>query len=164
VRRGSNAASRGAHADPPVDFGFPPSCHNHWVGNCWLDALNAGNTTFVINPVLVSLVGELLQRHGSRRASRVPSTGIVGVAIALASCDDAVDVFGFGNRSDTEVCDHYWECRTDQGAYLGRPTHSFGAQWEALLWLRSVGAIRLHTMAPGAGAFTLPAGRPRLNV
>ena len=49
--------------------------------------------------------------------SRVPSTGLVGVAIALATCDGVPDVYGFGNRSDDAICDHYWECRTTSALY-----------------------------------------------
>ena len=139
-------------------------CHNHWVGNCWSDALKYGKGN-VVNPVLVAAAGALLRAHGSRKASRVPSSGLVGIAMALASCDGVPDVYGFGNRSgDGEsICDHYWECRTDQGSYLGRSTHSFIAQWRVLTWLNDQGAIRLHSMAP-ANAFRLPPGRPRSNV
>lgn len=137
-------------------------CHNHWVGNCWLDALQHGNGK-VVNPVLVSRMGSLLRFHGSRKASRVPSTGLIGVAIALATCEGVPNVYGFGNRSDGGICDHYWECRTDQASYLGRPTHSFRAQWSLLAWLHEVGVIKLHANAPHA-AFTMPADRPRANV
>lgn len=146
-------------------------CHNHWVGNCWLDALNHGDGR-VVNPVLVRRMGKLLLLHhgsqkrreaSSRASSRVPSTGLLGVAIALATCNSAPSVFGFGNRSDEAICDHYWECRTDQRSYLGRPTHSFRAQWSLLSWLHDVGAIRLHAEAPSK-AFTMPADRPRANV
>ena len=110
-------------------------------------------------------MGALLRLHGSRRASRVPSTGLVGVAIALATCRSVPQVFGFGNLStpDEAVCDHYWECRTDQGSYLGRPTHSFRAQWSLLQWLNDIGAIQLHARAPQS-PFTMPADRSRANV
>ena len=154
-------------------------CHNSWVGNCWLDASHFDRRK-VINPVLVRLAGALLRAHttsasaaGSvssrsrrHRTSRVPSTGLVGVALALASCDGVPDVYGFGNRSGGggAVCDHYWECRTDQGSYLGRPTHSFQAQSRTLGWLRDVGAIRLLADVPGERAFTLLPGQRRVNV
>lgn len=149
------------------------SCHNHWVGNCWLDALKF-DPHKVISPVLVRHAGALLRAHGSslakRKSSRVPSTGLVGVAFALASCDGVPDVYGFGNRSlgsmAEAVCDHYWECRTDQASYLGRSTHSFLAQWRLLNWLSDVGAIRLHATAPPTRgrSFTLPPGQKRMNV
>ena len=139
-------------------------CHNHWVGNCWQDALRHGDGN-VINPMLVGRLSTLLLQHSSRKASRVPSTGLVGVAIALASCSNAPDVFGFGNESERAVCDHYWECRTDQASYLGRPTHSFRAQSSLLRWLSDQRAIRLHG-APRKGtlAFTMPPERRRANV
>ena len=93
----------------------------------------------------------------------MPSSGLVGVAIAIATCQDPPDVFGFGNQSDVAICDHYWECRTDQGAYLGRPTHSFGVQLKVLRHLSELGAIRLFSDVPSK-AFRLPNGIKRLNV
>ena len=138
-------------------------CHNHWVGNCWLDALKSdGWSSKVVNPLIVAAIGSLLRKQSTRKVSRVPSSGIVGVAIAIAACD-TVDVYGFGNVSNNVVCDHYWECRTDTASYLGRPTHSFRAQWAVLSQLHEAGAIRLHAATP-QNAFTMPAGRPRANV
>ena len=148
-------------------------CHNSWLGNCWLDALKSGNSSHIVNPVLVAHASALLREHrrlgrGSRRASqklRVPSSGVVGVAIALATCRGVPHVFGFGNLSrDEALCDHYWECRTDQRSYLKRPTHDFAAQWRLLEWLDAVGAIKLHATPPTREQFRLPPGRQRMNV
>ena len=177
-------------------------CHNPWLGSCWADALGSNNATAssrqepsqsaggrsstarvtVINPELVAETAALLGAREAKSRSRAlpPTSGMLGIAVALSACNAAtpVDVYGFGeplanDEATSRQCDHYWECRTEQASYFGRAgsssagdgrrafvAHDWAAQARALDWLEAVGAIRTHARRSG---FSLPKGRLKIS-
>ena len=49
-----------------------------------------------------------------------PSTGLLGVAFALSTCEK-VHLFGFANYSNAAaaaICNHYYDCRWNQSRYF----------------------------------------------
>jgi len=127
-------------------------CFNPWLGKCHADVLSLRPPfppALMINPALVSLTMRLQNRFARHTAHSIrPSTGLVGVVLALAMCDE-VTLFGFGNVSDgrtSSTCNHYWECNTNQTVYFsGRMrNHDWKAQWRALDSLIGAGAIQYH--------------------
>ena len=79
---------------------------------------------------------------------RTPSSGLVGVALAMALCE-RVSVLGFGNATDRGSagrCWHYFDCRRNQTAYLSRlpksgwRSHDWSSQWRVLERLFALGA------------------------
>ena len=115
-------------------------CFNPWVGECHAEALRA--RAMLINPRVVAVLSALQkQLKGSQRPSVRPSTGLVGVGLALSICR-RVSLFGFVNATDPRElpeCDHYWECRFTQARYLAghakARAHDWPSQWRVLLHL-----------------------------
>ena len=141
-------------------------CFNAWLGVCQLEALVPSTRPSkaarqhmrpipMVNPTLVGLAEALQLRHTTGRvrseAARVtPSSGLVGVALAMALCE-RVSVLGFGNATDRGSagrCWHYFDCRRNQTAYLSRlpksgwRSHDCSSQWRVLERLFALGAAR----------------------
>ena len=158
-------------------------CFNSWLGVCHLEAMlperlakHEAVRSLMVNPVLISRLTSMLQevlhaqhaQSGQARVSRkanttrrlprystTPSTGLMGVALALSLCN-SVSLFGFGNASDASegrACWHYYDCRQgSQSSYFGRratrggngASHNWRVQWQLLeTWILR-GAIRYH--------------------
>lgn len=136
-------------------------CHNPWMGVCQRAAVDTPNgPARLVNPLLVEWVAAL-QQHFGRRA-RVVSSGMAGIAVALAACA-RVRLFGFGNASDASqgaVCWRYWDCRHNQSAFLhgrsdyGRVTrvHHWRAQWAAIETLIRAGRVTYRGRAASVSA------------
>ena len=113
-----------------------------WVGKCMHE-----QRMDHVNPVFVRGLRAHLDEHQGR--SRLPSAGLLGMAMALTSCS-RVSLFGFGNASDTlvrnsssEECGHYWECSRQQSRYFAGKSgyHDWHAQWRLVsAWLDRAGA------------------------
>lgn len=95
---------------PPASLAPAPPrvvlyCFNAWLGSCFFDALERKRTpagATLLNPVLVRRLQAAQKRSGARGAAVRPSTGLVGVALALSLCAPGrVRLFGFGNDTDT---------------------------------------------------------------
>jgi hypothetical protein len=125
-------------------------CFNPWLGACHVDALGVagkyGSRPHVINPLLAASLMQIQAAVGGRSGGVLrPSTGLVGVGLALASCA-RVSLFGFGNDTDPRMqghCNHYYDCRTNQTNYFaGRMGyHDWHGQWRVLSSLIELGAI-----------------------
>lgn len=138
-------------------------CHNTWLGICHRDILSryaaAGAAVHVINPVLVGRIAGLVDSVSDRPRSRAPSTGLIGLGIAVSLCGPRINLFGFGNVTEAgragyaDRCDHYWECRVPSSAYFfdraQRLTHDWKAQWRVLTWLASQQRLTLHSTRGG---------------
>jgi len=142
-------------------------CFNPWLGACQGDVLSrrhADVPALVINPVLSSRMHSLQRAVGGSRAGSVrPSTGMVGVAMALALCQQTT-LFGFGNDSDITAasqCNHYWECRFNQTRYFSGKmgNHDWHAQWRSLTSLIATGWLRYHPPDGSAHFQTAQASR-----
>jgi hypothetical protein len=111
-----------------------------WVGKCMHE-----QRLDHVNPVFVRGLRAHLDEHQGR--SRLPSAGLLGMAMALTSCS-RVSLFGFGNASDTrnsssDECGHYWECSRQQSRYFAGKSgyHDWHAQWRLVsAWLARAGA------------------------
>jgi hypothetical protein len=143
--------------------GHPPErlllyCHNSWHGVCQRDILArfgaGGAPVHAANPVLVGKITKLVDSIAKRPLHRSPSTGMLGVGIALALCG-VINLFGFGNVSAfaDALCDHYWECRVPTSSYYfdrtQRLSHDWESQWHMLLWLANKGRVTLHATEGG---------------
>ena len=115
--------SRGAATAPNAVL----YCFNPWLGSCHYDVLSGVRTKspLLLNPHLVYLAAMLQRAHaGSRSASVRPSTGLVGIGMALSMCS-SVSLYGFGNDSDTSSagdCRYYWDCRFNVTRYFSGAT------------------------------------------
>ena len=126
-------------------------CHNGWLGVCHGDIIARygaiGAPVHAVDPTFIRHVADLVHSFaGPNQPRRAPSTGLLGLALALVTCDE-VSAFGFGNTSEAaptdsagaEMCDHYWECRVPSRAYFfdrsQRFTHDWAAQWRLMTWL-----------------------------
>ncbi|KAL3916246.1 MAG: hypothetical protein SGPRY_006904 [Prymnesium sp.] len=112
LRDASSQKKRGRVSDAYVAL----YCFNAWLGSCHGDAITGSyGKALLINPVLVSHVMALQQAHlGSSAKSIKPSTGLMGIAIALTLCTN-VTLFGFANDSNMVAasnCNHYYDIRT----------------------------------------------------
>ena len=118
-------------------------------------------------PALVAAMMQIQITSGGKSGGVVrPSTGLMGVGLALASCA-RVSLFGFGNDSDPGMqghCNHYYDCRTNQTNYFaGRMGyHDWHGQWRALAALIDLGAMRYYppTGKPNAYQARPPAPKP----
>ena len=120
VRRRREAAAKSAgpgRALPSAAAGPPYValyCFNPWLGSCHADVLSGthGGGALMLNPSLVNALTALQRAHGGSRAASIrPSTGLLGVGVALATCRN-VSLYGFGNDTavaDDATCRHYWE-------------------------------------------------------
>lgn len=126
-------------------------CFNPWLGACHVDALG-GKRLGVTSPLLISpaLAAAMMQIQvalgGKSGGVLRPSTGLMGIGVALASCA-RVSLFGFGNDTDPVMqghCNHYYDCRTNQTNYFaGRMGyHDWHGQWKVLAALIDIGAVR----------------------
>jgi hypothetical protein len=123
------------------------------------------------NPAFVRGLKEQMDVVGGR--GRIPSAGMLGIAMAVARCR-TVRLFGFGNASDpnsTASCGHYWECSRAQAKYFRGKAgyHDWKAQWRLVSgWLATAAANRSHAgeltfvQPPAASSWTFNASaRPR---
>lgn len=139
--------SRGAATAPNAVL----YCFNPWLGSCHYDVLSGVRTKspLLLNPHLVYLAAMLQRAHaGSRSASVRPSTGLVGIGMALSMCS-SVSLYGFGNDSDTSSagdCRYYWDCRFNVTRYFSgkQGNHDWHAQWRALSALIDTGDLQFH--------------------
>lgn len=130
-------------------------CFNPWLGACFSDAL-AGKrvdsrgrtiTPLLISPTLAASMMGIQVALGGRATSNLrPSTGLMGVGLALASCA-RVSLFGFANDSDARMagfCNHYYDCRFNQTRYFSGKMgyHDWHGQWRVLSGLVELGALR----------------------
>jgi len=127
-------------------------CFNSWLGSCHADALiGERGYTLLINPVLVRRVTELQRAHrGSTSMNTRPSTGLIGVALALTTCK-RVTLYGFANDSNLQAastCNHYFDCKFNQSRYFSGKMghHDWHAQWRLLESLILRGHV--HYVAP----------------
>jgi hypothetical protein len=147
-------------------------CFNPWLGACHVDAMGGKRLgihapPLLISPALVAAMMQIQITSGGKSGGVVrPSTGLMGVGLALASCA-RVSLFGFGNDSDPGMqghCNHYYDCRTNQTNYFaGRMGyHDWHGQWRALAALIDLGAMRYYppTGKPNAYQARPPAPKP----
>jgi hypothetical protein len=146
-------------------------CFNPWLGACHVDAMGGKRlgvqAPLLISPALVTAMMQIQITSGGKSGGVVrPSTGLMGVGLALASCA-RVSLFGFGNDSDPGMqghCNHYYDCRTNQTNYFaGRMGyHDWHGQWRALAALIELGAMRYHppTGKPNTFQARPPAPKP----
>ena len=146
-------------------------CQNVWLGVCQRDVLNppsgrrrhAANGTmgaapvWVLNPVLIQHLLRLYAHvtHYERRLNpRAPSTGLVGLALALSACEQ-VSVFGFGNASNSpngeteQRCRYYYNCGMNERQYFNsageaREEHDWRSQALLMTRLVDAGAVRYY--------------------
>ena len=109
-RAGPSSSLAPASSPPPRVALY---CFNAWLGSCWFDALERRRTpagATLINPVLARRLQAAQKRNAPLRfcdaaprgAAVRPSTGLVGVALALSLCAPGrVRLYGFGNDTDT---------------------------------------------------------------
>lgn len=154
-------------------------CFNPWLGSCHVDAMgnskravaHGGRLPVLISPMVVRVLMQIQAAAGGKSGGALrPSTGLIGVGLALASCA-RVSLFGFGNDSDTRMqghCNHYYDCRTNQTNYFaGRMGyHDWHGQWRALAALINLGAIEYVAPTGAPNTFlkakpTKPAGGGR---
>ena len=102
-------------------------CHNAWLGQCHVDALNVARVKglarrfelpSLLSPAAVSRVAAAALRNP--RDKRTPSTGLMAVELALRLCHK-VSLYGFSIYSHSS-CAHYWDAacgdRDGTRAYL----------------------------------------------
>jgi hypothetical protein len=117
-------------------------CHMGWIGSCQHQAFSGRypDRLAQINPVFYGQIWSLLGRPADKR---IPSTGLLAIALALGMCD-SVSIYGFGKagRQSKGICRHYWSCvhYEDEAAYYD-PLHTFH-DWLAeeqlrTFWLRA---------------------------
>lgn len=149
-------------------------CFNPWLGACHAEAIRAARMhvygplyrPFMVSPALAAAVMRIQVALGGKTGGSVrPSTGLIGVGLALASCA-RVSLFGFGNDTDPSHaahCNHYYDCRTNQTNYFaGRMGyHDWHGQWRALAALIDLGAIRYHPPTGPPRTYTLPAAKAK---
>jgi hypothetical protein len=107
-------------------------CHNPWFGKCFQDALVVqrwmlGRRPMITNP---RLAGTVMRLAESAKRRKVPTTGMVSVALALNMCDN-VTVYGFSDGSNRTACAYYHDgCRLREGEYFraSGPSHDFAQQ------------------------------------
>lgn len=138
-------------------------CFNPWLGACHVDAMGGKrlgvSSPLFISPALVTAMMQIQITSGGKSGGVVrPSTGLMGVGLALASCA-RVSLFGFGNDSDPGMqghCNHYYDCRTNQTNYFaGRMGyHDWHGQWRALAALIDLGALRYFPPTGKPNTFT----------
>ena len=85
-------------------------CHMGWIGSCQHQAFDGTLTSRIayINPIFYEQLWALL---GRPRGKQTPSTGLLGIALALGLCG-RVSLYGFGatGAGSAGVCRHYWHC------------------------------------------------------
>lgn len=130
-------------------------CFNPWLGKCFSDALGGslkdarGRTVapLLVSPLLTQAVMAIQVALGGKSTGVVrPSTGLIGVGLALASCA-RVSLYGFANDSDVATkafCNHYYDCRFNQSRYFSGKMgyHDWHGQWRVLEALVHLGALR----------------------
>ena len=142
-------------------------CFNPWLGACFGDAIGGKRTDarghtappLLISPSLAARVMGIQVALGGKSNGVVrPSTGLIGVGLALASCA-RVSLFGFANDSDKSAlaqsqCNHYYDCRFNQTRYFsGRMGyHDWHGQWRVLSALVELGALEYHAPLGAASA------------
>ena len=112
-------------------------CEVFYLSRCHVEAFSAASrrnalarshAARMVNPRLVWRVRALLQ-------APKPSTGLVGVAVALRICA-RVRLYGFGSMAPTReapaakrTCAHYYDCRMNDSAYYAMHNrHAWAAQ------------------------------------
>ena len=143
-------------------------CFNPWLGSCHVDAMRrtAFATPLLLNPQLAAAMMRIQVALGGKSSGSVrPSTGLVGVGLALASCA-RVSLFGFGNDSDASMqghCNHYYECRTNQTNYFaGRMGfHDWHGQWRVLNALAHLGVLKYVAPTGPPNSFTRIPAAPK---
>ena len=146
-------------------------CQNVWLGVCQRDVLDppvsrrrrAANHTAIatsasmLNPVLIDRLLQLYAygTHYNRRVNpRAPSTGLIGLAVALSACEQ-VSVFGFGNASSrltgsaAQRCRYYYNCRMSESQYFAsageaRDEHDWQSQALLMTQLVGMGVVRYY--------------------
>ena len=130
-------------------------CFNHWLGKCFSDAVGGtmrdarGRPTMplLMSPLLTGAMMAIQVALGGKSSGPVrPSTGLMGVGLALASCA-RVTIYGFANYTEDATrafCNHYYDCRFNQSRYLSGKMgyHDWQGQWRVLAALVDLGALR----------------------
>ena len=139
TRAGAKAMLAGGRAAEPQATLILYCMAQGWVGKCMHEQRMAH-----ANPVFVRMLRAQLDEHHGR--GRLPSAGVLGIAMALSRCD-RVSLYGFGNASDSngaDECGHYWECSRQQVQYFGGKAgyHDWNAQWRLVsAWITSARSL-----------------------
>ena len=139
TRAGGKAMLAGGRASEPEATLILYCMAQGWVGKCMHEQRMAH-----ANPVFVRMLRAQLDEYHGR--GRLPSAGVLGIAMALSRCD-RVSLYGFANASDpdgAEECGHYWECSRQQVQYFGGKAgyHDWNAQWRLVsAWLTAAGRL-----------------------
>jgi hypothetical protein len=139
-------------------------CFNPWLGSCFSDVLGGKRADargaivapLLISPVLAARMMALQVALGGKTNGNVrPSTGLMGIGVALASCAK-ISIYGFANFSDLATqsfCNHYYDCRFNQTRYLSGKMgyHDWAGQWRVLSALVRLGAVQYHAPSGAQG-------------
>ena len=138
-------------------------CFNPWLGSCHVEAMGSKKLGItmphMLNPQLAAAMMRIQVALGGKSGGSVrPSTGLIGVGLALASCA-RVSLYGFGNDSDPVMqghCNHYYDCRTNQTNYFaGRMGyHDWHGQWRVLAALINLGVLEYVPPNGPPGVYT----------
>ena len=121
-------------------------CMTNWLGDCVRRGTSSPDPKqrrrWLVNPTLVRAVTDVLHSHTNAHRT-VPSTGLLGAAIARDACA-SVTLFGFGNASSQRrrigrastprYCEHYYECALADGRFpefasaISTRYHDFAAE------------------------------------
>ena len=146
-------------------------CFNPWLGACFSDALGGNRVDargrrvapLLLSPALAAGIMSLQVALGGKATSNVrPSTGLMGIGLALASCA-RVSLFGFANDSDARMmgfCNHYYDCRFNQTRYFSGKMgyHDWHGQWNFLARLIRLGELAYIPPLGGGGNSSLARG------
>ena len=140
-------------------------CLGSWLGDCFHRGTSSPEPQqarrWLMNPVLVHAVHELVSNRTSLSRHSVPSTGLLGAAIARDACS-SVSLFGFGNasmsasssRASNSFCEHYYECALAEGTFADYQSqtkyHHFASEARLLkMWATLDKKFRIHEPVPG---------------
>ena len=126
------------------------------IGSCFVELMHlsaASTHAHMVNPLLFYELHELMRNGGARKgAGRIPTTGLLAVAVAMRSCD-RVDVYGYGN-GQASSCIYYYMChppkvgrKASDKDYFSRSHvvhHNLTRQLEVLRCLHGAGRITLR--------------------
>jgi hypothetical protein len=145
-------------------------CLSSWVGDCFHRGTSAPDPQqarrWLLNPALVHLVRDLMMNRTTLKRHSVPSTGLLGAAIAKDMCA-SVSLFGFGNvtsgehessnRTTDSFCEHYYECALAEGRFADYQSqtkyHDFASEARLMqIWATESNSFVIHQPKPERGS------------
>ena len=126
------------------------------MGSCFDQLMNlsiVSRHAHMVNPMLFYQLHMLMRLGGSAKgAGRIPTTGLLAVAVAMQSCD-RVNVYGYGNGQGNS-CIYYYMCHPPKQGYKASDEdyftrahavhHNLTRQLDVLRCLHSSGKISLR--------------------